>query len=140
MNAGLVRCLDVQHCNYRDHDHDRDRQIDHNCSTRTSRKFSFLLAFESIIVRTEASLGLMIVEERLQLASGSVPRLKVGVFGGFVGTTSDQRSRPLIADSSAAVERVAFRFLASSLTARDPIGGEMRRRQQGKPQRLVRWF
>jgi hypothetical protein len=85
----LVRCLDVQHCNHHDHDHDRDRQIDHNCSTRTSRKFSLSLAFESIIVRAEARLSLMIAEERLQLAtrSGSVPRLKVGVFVGFVGTT-----------------------------------------------------
>jgi hypothetical protein len=77
LNAGLVRCLDVQHCNH--HDHDHDRQIDHNYSTRTSRKFSFSLAFESIIVRAEARLGLMIAEERLQLAtrSGSVPRLKM---------------------------------------------------------------
>jgi hypothetical protein len=87
----LVRCLDVQHCNHHDHDHDHDRgrQIDHNCSTRTSRKFSLSLAFESIIVRAEARLSLMIAEERLQLAtrSGSVPRLKVGVFEGFVGTT-----------------------------------------------------
>jgi hypothetical protein len=42
MDAGLVRCLDVQHCNH--HDHDRDRQIDHDCSTRTSRNFPFSLA------------------------------------------------------------------------------------------------
>jgi hypothetical protein len=37
MNAGLVRCFDVQHCNR--YDRDRDRQTDHNCSTRTSPNF-----------------------------------------------------------------------------------------------------